>query len=174
MFRIYSQIMSAIAAGDPALAERRMRQHIGATQARAAVRETTEVPLRSPTTSTPVPTPIRTWSGILIRQMTQDSDVDIVLGKALGVLGQTERGQPLRDRGHLLPSRFPRGAWHNDRRPRSKIYPMPESATHGQSRPTILNAVGGKLAAWSSVVVLASLGRSATIRVSRRGGWFAF
>jgi hypothetical protein len=74
MFRIYSQIMSAIAAGDPALAERRMRQHIGATQARAAVRETTEVPLRSPTTSTPVPTPIRTWSGILIRQMTQDSD----------------------------------------------------------------------------------------------------
>jgi len=27
--------------------------------------------------------------------MTQDSDVDIVLGKALGVLGQTERGWPL-------------------------------------------------------------------------------
>jgi hypothetical protein len=46
--------------------------------------------------------------------MTQDTEVDIVLGKALGVLGQTERGQPLRDRGHLLPSRFPRGAWHND------------------------------------------------------------
>ena len=47
---------------------------------------------------------------ILISQMTQDGDVDIVLDKALGVLGQTERGQPLRDRGHLLPSRFHRRA----------------------------------------------------------------
>src|SRR5215469_9733481 len=39
---------------------------------------------------------------IPIRQMMQDGNVDIVLDKALGILGQTERGQPLRDRGHLL------------------------------------------------------------------------
>src|SRR4029077_20526001 len=39
---------------------------------------------------------------VLICQMTEDRGVDIVLGKALGVLGHTERGQPLRNCGHLL------------------------------------------------------------------------
>ena len=40
---------------------------------------------------------------ILIGQMWEYRDINLVLGKALGVLGQAERGQPLRDRGHHLP-----------------------------------------------------------------------
>jgi hypothetical protein len=39
---------------------------------------------------------------ILIGQIPEGTNVNIVFGKALGVLGQTERGQPLRDRGHLF------------------------------------------------------------------------
>jgi GntR family transcriptional regulator, transcriptional repressor for pyruvate dehydrogenase complex len=45
VIRIHSQIMSAIEARDADLAERRMRQHIGATHARATARGTTEVPM---------------------------------------------------------------------------------------------------------------------------------
>jgi len=52
---------------------------------------------------------------VLIGQITQDAYVvDTVIGKALGVLGHAERIQPLRDRGHLLPSQFRHRAWHND------------------------------------------------------------
>jgi hypothetical protein len=40
----------------------------------------------------------------LIGQIAQDTYVvDPVIVKALDVLGHAERGQPLRDRGHLLP-----------------------------------------------------------------------
>jgi len=45
VMRIHSQIMSAIEQGDADLAERRMRQHIGATHERATAPDTTEVPL---------------------------------------------------------------------------------------------------------------------------------
>ena len=40
--------------------------------------------------------------------------IDPVVGKALGIVGHAERGQPLRGRGHLLPSRFRSGICHND------------------------------------------------------------
>jgi len=42
---------------------------------------------------------------VLIGQVTQDREIDIVLGKALGVLGQAESFQPLRDLLHHDPSR---------------------------------------------------------------------
>ncbi|MER8072949.1 FCD domain-containing protein [Streptomyces sp. NPDC094034] len=45
VIRIHSQIMAAIEAQDGELAERRMRQHINATHARAVAIETTTVPL---------------------------------------------------------------------------------------------------------------------------------
>jgi GntR family transcriptional regulator, transcriptional repressor for pyruvate dehydrogenase complex len=45
VIRIHSQIMSAIEARDADLAERRMRQHIGATQARARAPGTTKIPM---------------------------------------------------------------------------------------------------------------------------------
>jgi hypothetical protein len=52
---------------------------------------------------------------ILIGEIAQDAYVvDPIIGKALGLLGHAERGQPLRDRGHLLSSQFRRRAWHND------------------------------------------------------------
>ena len=50
---------------------------------------------------------------ILLGQIAQDAyGVDPVIGKALGVLGHGERGQPLRDRGHPLPSQFHHRGWH--------------------------------------------------------------
>jgi len=45
VIRIHAQIMSAIEARNADLAERRMRQHIGATHARAAAPDTTDVPM---------------------------------------------------------------------------------------------------------------------------------
>jgi DNA-binding FadR family transcriptional regulator len=45
VIRIHSQIIAAIEARDADLAERRMRQHIGATHARAAAQGATEVPM---------------------------------------------------------------------------------------------------------------------------------
>jgi hypothetical protein len=45
---------------------------------------------------------------ILVCQMGQNADVDPVLDKTIGVLRQTQRRQPLRDRGHDLgPRRIP-------------------------------------------------------------------
>jgi GntR family transcriptional regulator, transcriptional repressor for pyruvate dehydrogenase complex len=45
VIRIHSQIMSAIEARDADMAERRMRQHIGATHARARTPDTIDVPM---------------------------------------------------------------------------------------------------------------------------------
>jgi hypothetical protein len=73
---------------------------------------------------------------ILIGEMAQDADVvDPVIGKALGVLGHAERGQPLRDRGHQLSSQFRRRRWHNDRTRQTVMIRvgLSSGATLGQS-----------------------------------------
>jgi hypothetical protein len=45
---------------------------------------------------------------ILVYQVGENADVDPVLDKTVDVLGQAERRQPLRDRGHDLgPRRIP-------------------------------------------------------------------
>jgi hypothetical protein len=42
---------------------------------------------------------------VLIGQVTQDREIDIVLGKALGVLGHAELFEPVRT-SRLLPTRI--------------------------------------------------------------------
>jgi hypothetical protein len=41
---------------------------------------------------------------VLIGQVTQDREINIVLGKALGILGQAELFEPVRDLLHRDPS----------------------------------------------------------------------
>jgi len=46
---------------------------------------------------------------VLIRQVGENGEINVVLGKAFGILGHAERCQPLCDRGyHLVPDVVPR------------------------------------------------------------------
>jgi hypothetical protein len=43
---------------------------------------------------------------VLIRKVTQDREIDIILGKALGVLGQAETFEPVPNLLHSDPNAF--------------------------------------------------------------------